>query len=187
MNIKKTMKASIFVATSIDGFIAREEGAIDWLSSTGNAKSGEDYGYRDFLNSVDAIVMGRNTFKQVLSFASWPYGKKPVIVLSNRKLKIPENLSKTVSSMNESPQEVVKQLGKLGFKHLYIDGGKTIQGFLKEGLIQQLIITMVPILIGTGIPLFGSLSHDVKLDHIETSQFDDGLVQCRYKVIGNNK
>ena len=175
------MKTSVFIATSIDGFIAREKGSIDWLS--GGRKSGEDYGYKEFINSVDAIVMGRNTYEQVLSFPSWPYGKKPVVVLSTQKVNIPENILKTVSSMNAAPKEVVRQLSEQGYKHLYIDGGKTIQGFLKEGLIQQLIITMVPILIGNGIPLFGSLSHDIQLQHLATRQFDDGLVQCRYQVI----
>lgn len=177
------MKTSVFVATSVDGFIAREKGSIDWLTSRGEAKSGEDYGYRDFINSVDAIVMGHNTYEQVLSFDSWPYGKKSLIVLSSRKVKIPKNIEKTISQMSGSPKEVIEDLKKEGFKHLYIDGGKTIQSFLKEGLIQQLIITMVPILIGSGISLFGSLPHDVRLQHIGTRQFDDGLVQCRYQVI----
>lgn len=181
------MKASIFVATSIDGFIAREKGAIDWLSSGENRRSGEDYGYKEFINSVDAIVMGRNTYEQVLSFSSWPYGKKPVVVLSTREVTIPEKIEKTVSSMNAAPQQVVRRLSEWGYKHLYIDGGKTIQNFLKDGLIQELIITMVPILIGSGIPLFGSLSHDVHLEHVATRQFDDGLVQCKYKVMENVK
>jgi dihydrofolate reductase len=175
------MKTSVFIATSIDGFIAREKGSIDWLS--GGRKSGEDYGYKEFINSVDAIVMGRNTYEQVLSFSSWPYGKKPVVIMSTRKVNIPEKIVKTVFTMNATPKEVIRQLSERGYKHLFIDGGKTIQGFLKEGLIQQLIITMVPILIGNGIPLFGSISHDVQLKHLGTRQFDDGLVQCRYQVI----
>jgi dihydrofolate reductase len=179
------MKVSVFVATSVDGYIARENGGIDWLNAGGDAGSGEDYGYREFINSVDGFVMGRHTYEKVLSFGSWPYGKKPVIVLSSRKVDIPKNISKTVSWITASPKEVVKDLTKEGLKHLYVDGGRTIQNFLKEGLIQEMIITMVPILIGSGIPLFGSLPHDVKLRSMRTRQFDDGLVQCRYQVIGN--
>lgn len=177
------MKTSVFVATSIDGYIARENGGIDWLSSGEGAGEGEDYGYRKFIKSVDAMVMGCNTYQQALSFGSWPYGKKPIFVLSGRGVDIPERIAKTVSVMSGHPREIYRTLANRGFKHLYIDGGKTIQGFLKEGLIQQLIITMVPILIGSGIPLFGSLPHDVKLHSVETRQFDDGLIQCRYEVI----
>ena len=81
------MRTSVFVATSVDGFIAREKGSIDWLTSRGEAKSGEDYGYRDFINSVDAIVMGHNTYEQVLSFDSWPYGKKSLIIFQTPIIK----------------------------------------------------------------------------------------------------
>ncbi len=174
------MKATVYIATSIDGFIARENGGIDWLPAIGD---GEDYGYREFIDSVDAIVMGRKTFETVLSFGSWPYGKKPVIVLSSRQVEIPQNIEGTVESISSSPKEVVRRLAERGFKHLYIDGGKTIQGFLREGLIDRIIITRIPILLGTGIPLFGPTQHDIKLRHIETRQFESGLVQSRYDVL----
>lgn len=178
------MKISVFIATSVDGYIARENGGIDWLTGSDNSAGGEDYGYREFINSVDGIVMGRHTYEKVLSFDSWPYGKKPVFVLSRRKTEIPRKIEKKVFVMSGTPTELVRDLEKDGFKHLYVDGGKTIQNFLKEGLINQMIITMVPILIGGGIPLFGSLPHDVKLRSVKTRRFDDGLVQCRYEVIG---
>jgi dihydrofolate reductase len=177
------MKATIYIATSVDGFIARHNGGIDWLPSGGETDGGEDYGYQEFIDSVDALVMGRNTYELALSFDSWPYGEKPVFVLSSRQIDIPDNIRKTVESMCLPPREVVCCLSERGFQHLYIDGGKTIQWFLSEGLIQQLIITKVPILIGVGIPLFGSLSHDVRLHHLETRQFENGLVQSKYKVI----
>ncbi|MGL5942967.1 MAG: dihydrofolate reductase family protein [Waterburya sp.] len=179
------MKASVYIATSIDGFIARENGDIDWLPGVGDVESGEDYGYQEFINSVDALVMGRNTYESVLSFDSWFYGTKPVFVLSSQKVDIPSDIARTVESICASPREVVRRLSERGFKHLYIDGGKTIQKFLSEGLIQELIITQVPILIGKGIPLFSSLSHDVRLHHLETRQFKNGLVQSKYEVIGN--
>jgi dihydrofolate reductase len=178
------MKASVFIATSVDGFIARPNGDIDWLPNGGNEDSEEDYGYQEFMESVDVLVMGRNTYELVLTFGSWPYGEKPVVVLSSRRqLNIPEHIAGTVESMSAPPREVVRRLAERGAKHLYIDGGKTIQGFLAEGLIQQLIITRVPILIGSGIPLFGSIPQDIKLRHIATRTFESGLVQTRYEVV----
>ncbi|MEG3845981.1 dihydrofolate reductase family protein [Microcoleus sp. herbarium19] len=179
------MKATVYIATSIDGFIARQNGEIDWLPSGEDVEGGEDYGYQEFIDSVDALVMGRNTYELALSFDSWPYGAKPVFVLSSRKVDIPNDIAETFESICAPPREVVRYLSERGFKHLYIDGGKTIQAFLREGLIQQLIITKVPILIGTGIPLFGSLPHDVRLHHLETRQFENGLVQSKYEVIGD--
>lgn len=177
------MKATVYIATSVDGFIARSNGGIDWLPSGGAVEGSEDYGYQDFINSVDAIVMGRNTYELALSFDLWLYGEKPVLVLSHRKIDIPDDIARTVESMGASPREIVSRLSMRGYNHLYIDGGKTIQGFLRDGLIQQFIITKVPILLGTGIPLFSSLPHDVRLHHLETRQFENGLVQSKYEVI----
>jgi dihydrofolate reductase len=180
------MKTTAYIATSVDGFIAREDGSVDWLP-TGGGAGGEDYGYQDFMDSVDALVMGRNTYETVLSFGSWPYGTKPVVVLSSQQLDIPENISNTVSVMSASPSDIVRHLAERGFKHLYIDGGKTIQGFIRAGLIQKIIITKIPILIGSGIPLFGTLLHDIRLRHLETLQYDTGLIQSKYEVLRNNE
>ena len=163
------MKASVYIATSLDGLIARQNGEIDWLGGS-SEEGGEDYGYKEFMDTVDALVMGRNTYEQVLTFGDWPYGAKPVVVLSSRSLRIPERIAKSVETMSCSPIELVSELSKRGAKHLYIDGGKTIQGFLNAGLIQRFIITRIPVLIGTGIPLFGPLRRDIKLHHIETRQ-----------------
>jgi dihydrofolate reductase len=179
------MRASVYIATSVDGFIARENGSVDWLP-TGEGVGSEDYGYQDFMNSVDALVMGRNTYELVLSFGSWPYGEKPIVVLSRQHLEIPESISNTVSVMSASPSDVIQRLVERGYKHLYIDGGKTIQGFIREGLIQKIIITKVPILIGSGIPLFGALPHDIRFLHLETLQFDNGLVQSKYEILEND-
>lgn len=176
------MKASVFIATSLDGYIARENGDIDWLPAAGGEGSDEDYGYQKFMDSVDVLVMGRNSFEKVLTFGKWPYGNKQVVVLSSRPLQIPDDIADTVENKSSSPGELVKQLSMRGAKHLYIDGGKTIQGFLATGLIQQIIITRIPILIGNGIPLFGPLIKDIKLRHIETRTFASGLVQSRYEV-----
>lgn len=177
------MTATVYIATSVDGFIARGDGGIDWLPPVGDAEGGEDYGYQEFIDSVDAIVMGRNTYELALSFGSWSYGEKPVVVLSSRQVEVPGSIAETVESMSAAPQEVVRRLAERGFRHLYVDGGKTIQGFLGEGLIHRLIITKIPILIGAGIPLFGPLPHDVRLRHLETRQFENGLVQTEYEVL----
>lgn len=179
------MPTTVFIATSVDGFIARENGSIDWLPGEDESVGGEDYGYHAFLNSVDAIVMGRHTYELALSFDSWPYGEKPVIILTSRTVEIPQPLAGTVESMSAAPREVVRRLAERGWQYLYIDGGKTIQRFLSEGLIHRVIMTKVPILIGSGIPLFGPLPHDVRLRHLETRQFENGLVQSHYEVLGN--
>lgn len=181
---RNLLKASVFIATSLDGFIARENGDVDWLPPPGADGTDEDYGYKAFIDSVDVLLMGRRTFEKALSFGEWPYGQKPVIVLSRRTLKIPKHLARSVEVMWGAPEDLVQELAGRNFMHAYIDGGKTIQGFLERGLIQQLIITRVPILIGDGIPLFGPLALDIKLRHVHTRQFGSGLVQSRYDVMG---
>ena len=177
------MKTSIYIATSVDGFIARKNGELDWLPTLEEAVNNEDYGYQDFINSVDALVMGRNTYESVRAFGNWPYEKKPVFVLTNQPIDIPDELAAMIESLTASPEEVIRQLSQRGFHHLYIDGGKTIQNFLTAGLINQLIITRVPILIGSGIPLFGALPGDIKLRNIKTRHFSNGLVQTNYEVL----
>jgi dihydrofolate reductase len=129
------------------------------------------------------MVMGRHTYEFVSEFGKWYYGDLPVYVLSSRGVESPGKLEKTVSTISGSPTEVAKQLADLGFSHLYVDGGKTIQSFLSEGLIYQMTITQVPILLGSGIPLFGRLPHDIKLDHLKTKSYANGLVQSRYEVM----
>lgn len=137
------------------------------------------------MDSVDAIVMGRNTYETVLSFGSWPYGEKPVVVLSSRQVGIPDDIARTVEWMSAVPREVARCLEERRFTHLTIDGGKTIQGFLREGLVHRLTITKVPILLRTGIQLFGPLPHDVRLRHVETRQFANGLLQSTCEVLGH--
>jgi dihydrofolate reductase len=171
------MKTSIFVGTSLDGFIARADGNLDFLHETG----GEPHGYDEFMATVDALVMGRKTFEAVLTFASWPYGAKPVFVLSAFPLPSPPEGAK-VQRMSGDPADIVAQLEARGHRHIYVDGGVTIQRFLQAGLIDRLIITRVPMLIGSGIPLFGPLQHDIRLKHVATRQFQSGLVQSEYSV-----
>lgn len=180
------MRGTAFIGTSLDGFIAREGGEIDWLTGNPTTGEGEDYGYQAFFDTVDVLVMGRNSFDLVRSFPDWPYGEKPVVVLTSRPLEVPEPLRVTVRTMSGSPGEVAKRLEAEGAQHLYVDGGKTIQGFLAAGLIQKIIITRLPVLIGTGIPLFGPVPRDVHLRHVDTRSYPDGLVQSEYEVLRDN-
>ena len=177
------MRASVYIATSLDGFIAREDGDLDWLHQGGSRPENEDYGYKAFFDSVDALVMGRNTYDVVRSFDPWPYGPKPVFVLSSRRLKIPPKLAKSVSVTSGSVEDVISELGEKGLSHIYVDGGVTIQRFLDAGAIQRLIISRIPVLIGKGIPLFGPLKRDINLRHVVTRQYGTGLVQSEYEVL----
>jgi dihydrofolate reductase len=173
------MAASVFVGTSVDGFIARSNGGLDWLP-----EDGEPHGYTEFIATVDAIVIGRKTFETVLAFPAWPYGDKRVVVLSSRPIDLSVVHGGVVEQMGGSPADIVSQLTATGAHHLYIDGGITIQRFLSAGLIQRLVITRVPVLIGEGIPLFGALPRDIRLHHIATRHYPSGLVQSEYSIAG---
>lgn len=173
------MIASVFVGTSVDGFIARLNGEYDFLPTDG----GEAHGYEEFFASVDALVIGRKTFETVLAFPDWPYGKKPVFVLSTRPLDLSKVRGGKVEQLSGSPEEIVSTLEARGHKHIYVDGGITVQRFLQAGLIQRLVITRVPVLVGEGIPLFGMLPHDVKLRHIGTTTYPSGMVKTEYEVL----
>lgn len=171
------MKASVFIATSLDGFIARANGDLDWLPAGG----GEPHGYDEFIASVDALVIGRKTYETVLAFETWPYGQRPVFVLSTRALA-PSPTGAVVERMSGDPVEIASRLAERGIRHIYVDGGITIQRFLRAGLLQRLIITRIPVLLGVGIPLFGDLPHDIRLEHVTTRAFAGGLVQSEYVV-----
>ncbi len=173
------MKASVFIGTTVDGFIARRDDRLDFLPPGG----GEPHGYDEFIATVDALVVGRKTFEVVLAFPEWPYGEKLVIVLSDKKLDLAKVRDGVVEQMAGTPEEVVARLSARGLKHIYVDGGITVQRFLRAGLIQQLTITRVPVLIGDGIPLFGALPRDIKLRHIATHSYASGLVKTEYEVI----
>jgi dihydrofolate reductase len=174
------MTVSVFIGTSVDGFIARPDGALDFLPAGG----GEPHGYDEFIASVDALVIGRKTFETVLAFPQWPYGDKRVVVLSSRPITLPAVPGAVVEQMAGPPAEIVAKLAASGAHHLYVDGGITVQGFLRAGLVQRLIITRVPVLIGDGIPLFGALPHDVRLQHVATQHYPSGLVKSEYTVAG---
>jgi dihydrofolate reductase len=177
------MKLSVFIGTSLDGFIARPDGSLDFLPEGG----GEPHGYNEFIATIDAIVIGRKTFETVLAMTPWPYGKKRVVVLSNKSIDFSPILGAKVEQMSGSPEEIVSKLASTGARHAYIDGGITIQRFLRAGLIQHITITRVPVLIGEGIPLFASLPHDIRLRHIATKSYPSGLVSSEYEILGIKK
>ena len=172
------MPASVFVGTSLDGFIARPNDELDWLPPGG----GEEHGYKEFMATVDALVIGRRTFEKVLTFGAWPYGDKRVVVLSSQAIDLSAARGGVVEQMAGPPAEIVSRLAARGIHHLYVDGGITIQRFLQAGLIQRLIITRVPVLIGVGIPLFGAVQRDIRLRHVATHHYPSGLVTSEYAV-----
>jgi dihydrofolate reductase len=173
------MRASVFVGTSADGFIARRNGEFDFLPEGG----GEPHGYDEFMSSVDVLVIGRNTFEKVLTFEKWPYAAKRVVVLSSRAIDVSTVRGATIEHMSGSPAEITDRLAASGARHAYIDGGITVQRFLRARLIQRLIVTRVPVLIGEGIPLFGSVPHDLRLRHVLTETYPTGLVKSEYEVL----
>lgn len=173
--------AHVFIATSLDGFIARKNDDIDWLTSF--SALGEDHGYNTHIAKMDGIIMGRGTYEKVLTFDQWYY-EKPVLVLS-RSLDpnaVPDHLKAKVEIVAATPEEAMDLAAARGWQHVYADGGKLIQSFLRAGFIEDMIISRIPILLGDGISLFGPLENDIGLDHVETRSFPSGLVQSHYRV-----
>lgn len=173
------MIGSVFVGVSLDGFMARKNDSFDFLPADG----GEPHGYTEFMASVDALIIGRRTYDVVLGFPQWAYGKKPVFVLSSKPLA-PAPGEAVVEHVAGEPADIAKALDARGIGHAYVDGGATVQSFMRAGCIHRLIVTRVPVLIGDGIALFGALDADVSLKHVATRQFESGLVQSEYHVIG---
>ncbi|WER45621.1 dihydrofolate reductase family protein [Cupriavidus sp. WKF15] len=172
----------VFIATSLDGFIARPDGDIGWLLERDDPA--EDHGYPDFIADKDTIVMGRGCYEKVLTMGEWAYDK-PVLVLS-RKLAgtpVPETLQGKVRFSDRTPADTMSQLEATGVRRVYVDGGQLVQSFLRDGLIADLVVTTVPVLIGTGRPLFGALLHDVSLALESSRHFPSGLVQSTYRVL----
>jgi dihydrofolate reductase len=172
------MANSVYIAVSLDGFIATKTGGLEWLMEFPNPEK-SDFGYAGFMANIDAIVMGRKTFEKVLSFGAWPY-EKPLFVLSNTLKEVSGDLSGKAEIINGDPREIINTLKFRGFKNLYLDGGITIQNFLAEDLVDELIISRIPYLLGDGTPLFGSLEESMLFDHVETEVFDNGIVKSHY-------
>ena len=172
----------VFIATSVDGFIARSDGGIDWLLK-GWPEVGHDYGFSEFTASVDGLIMGRSTSEKVLTFETWLYSK-PVVVLSRtlRQRDLRDDLAGRVRISASEPKDVLTELEREGWKRAYVDGGQVIQSFLREGLIEDMVLTRIPILLGEGLPLFGPSAGDIKLTHLETTTHTSGFVQSHYAV-----
>jgi dihydrofolate reductase len=174
------VKISVFVGVSLDGFLARRDGAFDFLPEGG----GEEHGYAEFLATVDALVIGRKTYEVVLGLPAWPYGERHVVVLGTSAITPPRAaVAAHVERLDGAPRAIAALLAARGVQHVYVDGGLTIQGFLRAGLVDRLVITRVPVLIGEGIPLFGPTGRDIALLHVATRALASGLVQSTYNVV----
>lgn len=174
-----------YMAASLDGYIARKDGGLEWLNQV--AVEGEDYGYSAFMATVDALVMGRGTFAKVMGFAEWPYPGVKVVVASAslREADLPAALRGKVALSDATPAELVAQLAADGARCVYVDGGRLVTSFLEAGLLSRVIISRVPVLLGGGIPLFGSLGRELELQHQSTRAFASGLVQSDYLINSN--
>jgi dihydrofolate reductase len=170
----------VFIAASLDGYIADKDGGVDWLHSIPNPEN-LDMGFVDLIDRIDALVMGRKTFEKVCSFdCDWPYSK-PVFVLSNSMKSIPEGYKGKAETVKGSLSEILESIHQKGYIHLYIDGGVTVQSFLKEDLIDEMIITVIPILLGDGIQLFGELPKPMEFEYVKTEVFLNAIVQNHYR------
>lgn len=181
--MEKKLKISVFIATSVDGFIARRDGDVAWLHEGEPLPDGEDAGYGALFNAIDALAMGLGSFKKVLSFGFWPYENKPVIVLSKTLTEVPDHLPDVVRIDPAEPRAFVENCLEQGYKHIYLDGGQVIQSFLREGLVDEITITTIPILLGEGIPLFGEIARDIPLKLKESRSWQNGFVQSTYQVL----
>ena len=175
------MKNIVYIAQSLDGYIAGPDGEIDWLEDIDNPNK-SDLGFLAFMNTIDALVMGRNTFEKVASFDFWPY-KKPVYVVSKKLSTISDRLAGKAFLIKGKPKEIISTLNAKALCNLYIDGGLLIQSFLKENLIDEIIVSTLPVILGGGIPLFGTLSNKIKLKLESSEVLINQLVQTHYKII----
>ena len=167
-----------YIGHSIDGYIADKNGGIDWLNEIPNPNN-DDFGFAEFMGKVDAIVMGRNTFEMVQSFGMWPY-TKPVYVISSRLKTLSEEYSGKAKILNLKPAQIIEKLREIGHTDLYIDGGALIQSFLSEDLMDELIITAIPILLGGGVSLFGDLPKPMKFKLKKSEVLLNSLVKNHY-------
>jgi dihydrofolate reductase len=174
--------AEVFIATSLDGYIARPDGDIGWLTGR-PVPEGEDFGYASFQDGIGAMVMGRESFDKVLTFPDWPY-KTPVVVLSRRpeRVVVPEALKASVRVSAKAPVKVLEMLGAEGITRVYIDGGQTIRSFIAEGLVRRMIVTLIPVLLGQGRPLWGHGAGDVDLKLVAARHWENGFVQVEYRA-----
>lgn len=177
------LQVTVYIAQSVDGFIARPDGDVSWLEDIEPiGEAADDGGFGALMASVDAVVMGRNTFEKVVEMGWWGYGATPIIVLSRSLGAVPAGVPETVRIESAEPAELVRKLRAEGMRRIYLDGGRVIQSFLREGLVDDLTITTLPVLIGRGIPLFGELDNDIRLRLVSVRPWGKGAVQSLYEV-----
>ncbi len=176
------IRCSVYVAVSLDGYIAGENDDLAWLNPPEGTPPGEDFGFKDFFASVDVVIMGRRTYEAVMGFENWPYPDKRVIVLAHQPFNIPPHLTANIERMSGDPDEILDALEKQGVRHAYVDGGLTIQAFLVLGLIKEITLTHIPVVLGAGVPLFGAANQPLHAQHIETITFKNGYVQTKYRL-----
>ena len=169
---------------SLDGFIAGPNDELDWLDELDHIE-GVDYGYGEFIASIDAIVMGRRTFETVMGLVDeWPF-TKPVVVMSRTLAELPEHAI-DCEIFAGTPAEVIAAGRDRGWSKLYIDGGRLSSSFVNDGLLDELIVSVLPVLLGTGVPIFGELANPVWLQHVSTEVFENGMVQHSYQRRNSN-
>lgn len=170
-------KISIFIATSIDGYIARQDGGLDWMDRVDGFD--EDYGLHKFMDSIDALIIGRKTYEIAASVSDWPYKGKRVVVLSNTLRAVKEEAELFRGDLIS----LVSQLHADGIKHIWIDGGVTISQFLEYQMVDSMTLSVIPVILGSGIPLFNAISHDIPCRLIASQQYPSGLVNLNYEVV----
>lgn len=168
---------SVYIATSMDGYIAKENDGLDWLENINSPGCHEDYGFNEFLSSIDTMVMGRGTYKIASSVEDWPYKNKRVVVLST---SLPE-VRKDAELYKGDINRLVQKLHTEGTKHIYIDGGATISQFIDAGLVDQMIISIIPVILGKGISLFKNLVNESWYELVSAQPYPNGLVQLKYQ------
>jgi len=173
--------AEVFIATSLDGFIARPDGDIGWLVGQ-PVPEGEDFGYAAFMRTIGALVMGRVTFEKTLGFADWPYAV-PVVVMSRapERVMVPDALSGRVRVTSASPEAVLRDLAEAGVTRVYVDGGQVVRAFLAAGLVRRMTVTLIPVLLGQGRPLWGHGAGDIDLTLVAARHWGNGFVQVEYR------
>jgi dihydrofolate reductase len=185
------LKCSAFIATSVDGYIASRDGAVDWLESAGYPEADDredigDGGFAAYMASVDCMIMGRKCMETLAEFnltpEQWPYGNIPIYALSNTIRQPPESLGNRVKMYSGNITQLLETLTSEGLQHAYIDGGATITSFLQLGYLNEICVTQVPILLGDGMPLFGKLDRNVKLEKAEATVFSNDFIQWKYRI-----
>ena len=174
----KSMKVTYYVASSLDGYIAKEDGDVSWLEELNISM--ENAGYDEFYSTVDALVMGRKTYEMIVSFGQWPYGDKPVWVCESSKITPMDGSNLQVGN---TPEEVYQAANKMNIKHLWLVGGGSLaSSFLENNLLTNISLSLMPIILGSGIKLFGDLPSPIKIKNENYKSHESGMAQLDYTI-----